>query len=48
MGGGESERYGGKTEDARGIYTDALTLFGQTRRRAEPYFVERRSTAITC
>lgn len=43
--GGESERYGGdQTEDARGIYTDALVLFGQTRQRAEPYFVERLST----
>ena len=40
--GCESERDGGgQTENARGIYTDALVLFGQTRQRAEPYFVER-------
>lgn len=43
--GCESERDGGgQTENARGIYTDALVLFGQTRQRAEPYFVERFST----
>ena len=39
--GVKAERWRGNAEAIRGIYTDALSLFGPTRRRAEPYFVER-------